>query len=280
MTTDNIVVPASQSNRLLAHLSASRSAWWSDLETVQLRLRQVLYDIDEPIEHVYFVDVGMISIVSAAFSGEAVETGTVGREGLVGLPVFLGAMSTSSQAFCQIVGSARRLTTSAFTTALESDAELRRCVGRYAQAFLTQAQQGSACNRLHSVRQRFARWLLETHDRAGSDTLRLTHEFLSQMLGVRRSTVSEIAAELQYERLILYGYGKVTVENRRGLEQVACECYGIVNREYRRLIYGFEDPSLFGGRATARSGESALQEPASDDSELNGTEGEAPLPSA
>ena len=146
----------------------------------------MLYDIDRPLEHIYFVDEGMVSIVSAALDGAAVETGTVGREGFVGVPAFLGGGSTSSQAFCQIAGRARRMGIDAFRAAMASDAKLREVLGRYTQAFLTQTQQGSACNRLHSLRQRFARWLLETHDRAEGDTLRLTHQFLAQMLGARR----------------------------------------------------------------------------------------------
>jgi CRP-like cAMP-binding protein len=249
-------------NHLLAQLASSADLeWWGQLESIPLALRQVLYDIDCPIEHVYFVEEGMVSIVSAEFGGAAVETGTVGHEGLVGLPVFLGSGSTSSQAFCQIAGRARRMTAGAFMAAVGSDARLRSVLGRYAQAFLTQAQQGSACNRLHTIRQRCARWLLETHDRVGEDTLRLTHQFLAQMLGVRRATVSEIAAQLQWERLISYGYGKINILNRPGLESAACECYAIVRREYDRLVQGRAAPSLFTGRDTAVSGETTLREP-------------------
>jgi CRP-like cAMP-binding protein len=249
-------------NRLLAQLGADE---WTRLssraEVVPLALREIVYDIDAPIEHAYFVEDGVISIVASALDGTAVETGTVGNEGFAGLPLFLGSDRTSAQAFCQVPGSAHRLTAAALGDALRCGPDLSAVLGRYTLAFLTQAAQGSACNRLHSMRQRCARWLLETHDRVVGDSFGLTHEFLSQMLGVRRATVSEIAAQLQRDGIIHYEYRRITILDRARLEEATCECYTVIRREFERLIEGKNVTSIFSGRQTASGGQTALRAP-------------------
>lgn len=249
-------------NRLLAHFDADDLASLAaQLERIPLHLRDVLFDIDRPIDHVYFVETGVVSIVRAALDGSAVETGTVGHEGMVGLPVFFGTGSTSAQAFCQVEGAAYRMATDDFERALRAYPSFSARVGRYAGAFFTQTAQGSACNRLHTMRQRCARWLLDTHDRVESDTFALTHEFLAEMLGVRRATVSEVAAQLQRDRLISYEYRRITILDRDGLEQAACDCYRIIKREFDRLVEGQTSPSLFAGRTLSIGGETATHPP-------------------
>ncbi|HVE80140.1 MAG TPA: Crp/Fnr family transcriptional regulator [Gemmatimonadaceae bacterium] len=228
---------ATPRNRILAALPGDEYARLAPgLELVPLELRRLVFDVDQPIEHVYFPEAGVISIVSVMADGTAAETATVGYEGMAGLPVFLGTDRTASQAFCQVRGEAYRLTTPVFLQAVGESATLRAVLGRYAQALFTLVAQSSACNRLHPMRQRCARWLLMTHDRVGTETFALTQQFLSQMLGVRRATVTEAAGELQAAGLIEYAYGKITVRDRARLERATCECYEIVRQEFARLL--------------------------------------------
>jgi len=249
-------------NRLLQALSPEmRANVLAVAEHVPLVLRQVQFDIDKPIEYVYFPTHGVVSIVSAMLSRESVETGTVGKEGMTGIPLLLGARQVSQQAFCQVPGAAYRIPADAFLTLAAENAEFRTLVGRYAVTFLQQGAQNSACNRLHSIRQRCARWLLETHDRVSGETFGLTQEFLAQMLGVRRATVSQIQSALQREGLIDYSYRQITVLDRAGLEAVVCECYRITAAEYARLVEGQDVPSLFTDTMRPETNESTLESP-------------------
>ena len=208
------------------------------MERVTLKTRDLVFDINEPIRYVYFVNHGVVSVVSVMSDGNAVETATIGFEGMVGMPVFHRTDRTVAQAFCQVPGDALRMSADAFRAAVEDAPALTTILHRYAQALFTQVAQSSACNRLHTARQRCARWLLQTHDRAGSDEFALTQDFLAQMLGVRRATVSEVAARLQDVGLIRYVYGRIAIVDRPALEEAACECYSIIRREYDRLIEG------------------------------------------
>ena len=165
-------------------------------------------------------------------TGEAVETATIGPEGMAGIPAFLDADQMSCQTFCQVPGRAYRLPVAAFRAEIDRSDELRRLLSRYVVAFHVQTSQTSACTRLHSMRERCARWLLHTHDRVNGGTFALTQEFLAQMMGVRRATVSEVAAGLQRDGLIEYSYRQITVLDRVGLEAAACECYRIITAEY------------------------------------------------
>jgi len=156
-------------------------------------------------------------------------------DGVVGIPILLGADSTPGRTFIQIAGAGYRIDAGVLKEEFERPGALRKYLQRYIQAYLAQAAQTAACNRLHGIEERLARWLLTCHDRVGSDVLRLTHDFLSQMLGAPRTTVTLAAGLLQRANLIRYSRGVVTIKNRRVLEQTACECYQIVRNEFRRL---------------------------------------------
>jgi CRP-like cAMP-binding protein len=254
---------SNNTNRLIDALAPETRARVLDAaEHVPLALRQVMIDIDRPIEYAYFPTHGVISMVSAILTGEAIETATVGREGMTGIALALGARQVSAQAFCQVAGFAYRIPADDFASLLADHAEFRLVIGRYTLAFLSQTAQSSACNRLHSIRQRCARWLLETHDRVSGETFGLTQEFLAQMLGVRRATVSQVQSALQRDGLIEYSYRQITVVDRPALEAAACECYRITGSEYARLVGGREIPSLFAEVVSAKTGETALESPA------------------
>jgi CRP-like cAMP-binding protein len=225
-------------NRLLATLPADdQRRLAADLEQVDLGLRQTLYEEGEPIEHVFFPINGVISLVSQLRDGRRVEVATVGNEGMIGLPVFLQATLTSAHmAFSQIPGQSLRMAAQRFTEHLDSAGRLHRVLHHYTQALITQIAQNAACNMAHSVEQRAARWLLMTHDRVAGDGFELTQEFLAQMLGANRTTVTAVGQSLQDDGLITYSRGKVTVLDRNGLERRACECYGVINAEFARLL--------------------------------------------
>jgi CRP-like cAMP-binding protein len=244
-------------NRLLRALPEQELARIAPaLEPVSVQQRQIVFDVGQPIRHVYFPENAVFSIVGVMSDGSAVETAAVGWEGMVGLPVFLGTDRTPAQAFCQIPGDALRLDTATLQAEVARGGELHSILNRYTQAHFTQVAQASACNRLHTMRQRCARWLLHTHDRVGRDEFPLTQRFLSQMLGVRRATVTEAARSLQQAGFINYVHGRVTVRDRRGLEDISCECYAIVQREFERLLEGRVSPSPLDGVRVSGSGSS------------------------
>ena len=174
------------------------------MKRVSLSFKQVLYQPNETIQHVYFLENGAASILTLMEDGAAVEVGTVGNEGMVGIPVFLGGDFTPNQTFMQIPGDAMRMRADVFKHEITLSTPLHNLLQRYTQACLNQGAQSVACNCLHSTEQRFCRWLLMTHDRVGSDSFPLTHEFLAMMLGVRRATVSVVAAIIQKASLIYY----------------------------------------------------------------------------
>lgn len=223
-------------NRLLGALPQSElQQVLPELQPLYLDARQVVIDVNKPIEHVYFPDDGVISIVSVMRDGSVVEVATVGNEGMIGLPLFLKTNRTLGQAFAQVPGAAFRMTADAFRHAASMPA-FNELLHRYTQALFAQVAQTAGCNRLHLAEERFARWILMTHDRVGADEFQLTQEFLAQMLGVRRATVSEVAAQAQKEGLIRYRRGHMSVLNRAGLEAKSCECYAIIQAEYDRLV--------------------------------------------
>lgn len=206
------------------------------LETVSLTFKQIIYTPNEPIEYVYFPNSGIISLVNITEDGGTVEVATVGNEGMAGIPVLLGADRMVGQALSQIVGDAVRMKADVFKRDVTPNSALYNLLLRYTQALLNQISQSVACNCLHSVERRCCRWLLMCHDRVRSDQFTLTQELLSQMLGVRRASVSEVAATLQKEGLIRYNRGKITIRDRLGLEATACECYRVVKEEFERLL--------------------------------------------
>ncbi len=207
-----------------------------NLEPVSLPFKQIIYEPNEPIEYVYFPNSGIISLVNFTEEGGTVEAATVGNEGMVGIPVLLGADRMIGQAISQIVGDALRMKTDIFKRQVTPGSSLHTQLLRYTLALMNLISQSVACNRLHSVEKRCCRWLLLCQDRVQSNEFYLTQELLSQMLGVRRPSVSEVAALLQKAGLIRYSRGKITILNRQGLEATSCECYRIVKDEFKRLL--------------------------------------------
>jgi CRP-like cAMP-binding protein len=228
---------AATRNRLLAALPAPQlQRLLPALEPIELTWKQPFYEADAPIRFVHFPLTGVASLVTTMEDGVVVEVATVGNEGLVGLPVFLGTDVSPLTAFVQVPGAAVRMPAAALEEEARSGGALSEILRRYTQAFLVQLARSSACNRRHSTEERCARWLLMTHDRVGADEFPLTQEFLSQMLGVRRAAVSVAAGLLQKAGLISYRWGRITVLDRGGLENTACECYRIIRNEYDRLL--------------------------------------------
>lgn len=235
-----------------------------------LELRHVVSEYDQPPARIYFPESCIISIVAPLSDRSAVETATVGSDGFVGLPVFLGGDRMAAQAFCQVPGETLSMRTEDFRQAIVRGGRLPVMLGRYTQALYTQTAQSSACNRIHGIRERCARWLLMTHDRVGANEFPLTQLVLAQMLGVRRATVTEAAGALQRAGHIVYAYGRITVRDRHGLESAACECYRIIRRETDRLLEGTELPDPLQGVKLSESGMTLLgdasgEEPARDD---------------
>lgn len=228
------------SNRLLATLpeqELSRLAPQFDL--VSYGLKDFVYREDEPIEHVFFPTSGVMSLISQMEDGRGVEVATIGNEGMVGLPVFLQATTTSAhRAFSQVPGESLRMSASRFSEFLSGsdNGALHRALHRYTQALMSMIARAVACNALHSVQQRACRWLLITHDRIRGDQFVLTQEFLGQMLGVTRPTVNEVARELQAAGAIDYTRGRITILSRPELEARSCECYGVIRTEFDRLL--------------------------------------------
>jgi CRP-like cAMP-binding protein len=227
---------ARRHNRLLAAMpSDEQHRLAPDLEPVEFGMKAPIYDVDAPITHVYFPVDCVISVVAALQDGMAIEVATIGAEGFAGLPAFLGAASSPHQVFCQVPGRAVRLEVEALQRFVAADGALHELMHRYTQAVMVFLAQNVACNRLHTTEQRCARWLAQTHERVGRDTFPLTQEFLSQMLGVRRATVSLSAQILQRAGLIHYSRGYITVLDQAGLHAAACDCYATVRREFDKL---------------------------------------------
>ena len=246
-------------NRILTALPADAfERIRGDLELVSLTVRDIIYDVGKPIDRVFFVETGVLSIVSLMADGSAVETATVGFEGMIGVPLFLDTDRSATQAFCQVPGESLTMRREPFRRFATGPNGLRPILNRYVQALFTQVAQSSACNRIHPVRQRCARWLLQTHDRVEGDEFPLTHDFLSQMLGVRRATVTEAVGSLQADALLEYERGWMRVKNRPGLERVSCECYAIVRSEFDRLLDGRTTSSPLDGLPTAKDGKTTI----------------------
>jgi CRP-like cAMP-binding protein len=198
------------------------------LEPVSLTFGEVLYEPGETIRHVYFPNKSLISLLTLADGHLALEVGLIGREGMVGIPLVLGHTVSSVRALVQGSGMAMRMASARFRKEFRLSLPLQRELYRYTHSLMAQISQTAACNRFHVVETRLARWLLMTHDRVRSDQFRMTHEFLSHMLGVRRVGVTKAAQALQQRKLISYHRGDITVLDRSGLEAAACECYEVV----------------------------------------------------
>ena len=206
------------------------------LQRIPLGYRQSLYRAHKPIGFVYFIETGVGSLVNTMANGDAAEVGTIGNEGLVGLPLLLGDDRAPTSVYVQVPGVGLRMKATLFEKELERSASMRAVMLRYAHAFFNQVAQSAACNQFHSLQQRCSRWLLMTHDRMQSDEFLLTQEFLAMMLGVQRTGVSAAAGALQRADLIRYKRGNVTILDRRGLIKRSCECYGVSKKEFDRLL--------------------------------------------
>jgi CRP-like cAMP-binding protein len=227
----------SQRNRLLDMMHAADFGQLKPhLREVTLPYKMSLYEADRPIKYVYFPVQGVASLVSTMSDGSSAEIGTIGNEGIVGVPVILGDTLAPTNVYMQVPGAGLRLSAGILTGLLESSTATRVLMLNYVHAFFNQVAQSAACNHFHSLEQRSARWLLMTHDRVQADDFMLTQEFLAMMLGVRRSGVTEAARKLKRLRLIDYDRGHVTILDRAGLENCACECYAISKRGYDRLL--------------------------------------------
>ena len=224
-------------NQLLRRLPpAAHARLAPHLESVELTPGQVLWRADAPIHAVYFPRTAIVSLITPLADEAPVESATVGYEGVVGVPVVLGADATHTQALGQIAGAAARVDAGRFRDWLATADGAMPLFLRYAQALLEQTAQSVACNRRHAMEERCARWLLATADRAGADTFLITHEFLAQMLGVRRASVTVAAGMLQQAGLITYRRGRVTILDRAGLEASSCECNAVVRAQHGRLV--------------------------------------------
>ncbi len=225
-------------NRLLAALEQSAFARLAPLlEVVALTPREILFESDARLQHVYFPHSGIVCLMAATRDGVA-ETAAIGSEGCVGFEVVLGGTTATNRALVQLAGSASRISVALLRREMQEFPLLRERVLRYVQFFVVQALQSAACNTLHTVDERCAKWLLMAHDRAGhDDTFNLTQEFLAEMLGVHRPSVTLVARTLQNAGLIRYSRGVITVTDRKGLEDAACECYSVVRRALERILY-------------------------------------------
>lgn len=227
---------ATQNKLLLALPQPELDRLMPHLEFVDLPFKRVLYEPNQAIDYVYFPNSGVVSMVTITEEGETVEAATIGNEGMAGIQVLLGVEQVPLQAIAQVAGDALRMRVDVFRREVAPDTRLYGLLLRYIQALISQLSQTVACNRLHSVEERCCRWLLMCHDRVQADEFFLTQELLSQMLGVRRASVSVVAAILQKAGLITYSRGNIRILDRQGLESAACECYRVVKTEFDRLM--------------------------------------------
>jgi CRP-like cAMP-binding protein len=228
---------AAEQNRLLAALPLEEYArLLPRLTPVRLGLKQVLVEPDAPIRDVYFPRGGVCSVIADEQEGGAIEVGTIGSEGFIGIPVLHATDRMPYRVFAQVEGHAWRLPAEEFGQITDERPAVRRLLLRYAQYYNDQTSQSVACNRLHTLDERCARWLLMTHDRVEGDRFELTHEFLSLMLGVRRAGVSVAMGTLQAANVVRYTRGRVEVLDRPRLEEASCGCYHITRSALVRLL--------------------------------------------
>jgi CRP-like cAMP-binding protein len=218
-------LPREEYEVLLPHLTSER-----------LDLKRTLIEPREPIRNIYFPRVGVCSMLSEELEGGTIEVGTIGPEGFIGIPVLLGATSMPFRIIVQISGDAWRMDAEVFRRIIDERAVVRRHLLRFTQYFTDQLSQSVACNRLHTLEERCARWLLMTHDRVHEDRFEMTQEFLSMMLGVHRPAVSVVMGVLQHAGIVRYVRGRVSVLDRERLEAASCDCYQITRKERERLL--------------------------------------------
>jgi CRP-like cAMP-binding protein len=224
-------------NHLLAALSeAELQRLLPNLEPISLTLGQVIYESGGQMTHVYFPTNSIISLLYLMENGATAEIGVTGFEGMVGLALFMGGQTTPNRAVVQSAGGAYKMKANALQDEFVKGGTFQQMLLRYTQALITQISQTAVCNRLHSVEQQLCRWLLLSYDRLHSDKLVMTHNLIANMLGVRREGITIAAKQLQERGVISYVRGTITLLDRQRLEATVCECYGVVKKEYDRLL--------------------------------------------
>jgi len=250
--------PHPRQNRLLAALAAAPGfeSLLASLELVPLRLGDMIYEPGTQLQHALFPTTSIVSLHYVTASGASAESAGVGNEGMVGIPLFMGGESTPSSAVVQTAGHAYRLGRHTLRHEFHRPGRLQSLLLRYTQALITQMAQTAACNRHHSVEQQLSRWLLLTVDRVPDRELVMTQELVASMLGVRRESVTDAAGGLQQGGYIRYRRGHIAVLDRAGLQTRACECYGVVKKEWLRLFTdsGSTEGSLQSSRARLSAG--------------------------
>ena len=232
-----VLAKSTFNNRLIAALAPPDiDRYFSGLAPVSLSLCEVLVDTGAPIENVFFIEEGLACIQTRMANGATIEVGMIGYEGMVGMAALLGHTTSAHQIIVQIPGIALRMTASRCKAAFDESATVRAVIHRFMAVVLDQSAQSAACNRLHTIEQRLARWLLTASDRTRSDVMPMTHDFLATMLGVRRTGVTDTASRLQRSGLIQYRRGQIHIIDRAGLEATACECYGLDRDRFRQLL--------------------------------------------
>jgi CRP-like cAMP-binding protein len=237
MLPDAVQKPGSTRNRILAGLSRKEYARIAPaLALTTLKSGQVLYEPGGSTHWAYFLETAIASILSQAEDGSTIEVSLVGREGIIGIPIFLRSQLLPYRIVVQGPGTAWKMKADALRKEFDLCGHLHNLLLYYVHTLIVQLSQSSACNQFHTTRQRLCRWLLTSQDLAGSNELRSTQEFLSQMLGVNRGSANQAARSLQRTGLIRYRRGRITILNRSGLDTAACECYRIIRREFDRLF--------------------------------------------
>lgn len=243
------IEPELRRNRILAALpEVEYHRLQKHLQKIALPVGTEIYKVNTPITHVVFPNNGIISLVTLLSNGSKTEAAIVGNEGIVGLPLFWGGESVPRTAFAQIAGDAMAITAKDFRVQVEKGGALGSLIQLYTQGLFTQISQVAACNRHHNLEQRCSSWLLQTQDRIQRDEFELNPKFLMQMLGASRPKVVLATQELQSKGLIQYVRSSMTILDRKGLEENACECYSVIADEYERLA------SLMQGGAASRHG--------------------------
>lgn len=222
------------SNKILGALPTEERADLNPLERVTLHCGMVLQEPEQEIDHVYFVEGGLVSLLSVTAEGGSIEIGVVGSEGMVGIPAVLGGIAPY-RAVVQIRGEAWRMRRKQITEEFIRNRGLHDMLLRYTNSFLIRIAQNSICNCFHTLEERLSRWLLLARDSTNSDTLKVTHDVIARLLGTRRASVTVTAGSLQKAGLIRMARGEITILNRAGLEAMACECYGIVREGVRNM---------------------------------------------
>jgi CRP-like cAMP-binding protein len=224
-------------NRLLLALpSRDLKRLLPQLVHISCQSDQVLMDADSTLDHVFFPDSGVVSVVAVYANGSVIEMATIGREGCTGVQAVFGAKSSSSRLLVQIPGSAAKISRAAFQRSIENMPSFRRLMYNYVQAFLEQVMVSVACNGAHNLKQRLARWLLMMRDRSDDDALPITHNLLAEMLGVYRPAITNVVRELERAGVIKGSRGHVTIRDRPGLIKVSCECYELVRMRLARQL--------------------------------------------